>query len=469
MNDSAPSTLVAPQRRRRLQRVVLVLFLLLLVVVWGAAFLWYGTERALREAEAEVDRLDPGWRLADLEAARAEIPDAENGAFQVQAVRALLPSRWPPWPGNGDGESDLDAGIDQLAPPVRLDEQQTARLRAELGKVAPAVAAARRLTDFPQGRYPLSWSPDGIGTLMPHVEQMDRVTRLLRLDVVRLVQDGDVDGACASCRALVHTGRSLGDESTLIAQLMRLRCQRSAVKGLERTLAQGEPTEAALEAVQCLLADEEQVPLQLRAFRAERATVHQFLVTVETGKFDRNAYKLVSPTGSYQVDNLLDGGRALATHVAYLRYLSELVEIAKLPPEQQGERLEQPGLEAPQGVPVLLQALSRGEDHRKITIRFHTTRGTLRSAVAAVAAERYRRHQGHWPERLEDLVPAYLPAVPANPFDGRPLDYHREPDGVWIRAPRPHTSAEAQPTNADPDPSFRLWDAAARHRPANQK
>jgi hypothetical protein len=469
MNDSAPSTLAAPPRRRRLPRVVLVLFLLLLVVVGGVAFLWYGTERALREAEAEVDRLDPGWRLADLEAARAEISDTENGAVQVQAVRALLPSRWPAWPGNGEGESDLEAGIDQLAPPVRLDEQQTARLRAELGKVAPAIAAARRLTDFPQGRYPLSWSPDGIGTLMPHVEQLDRVTRLLHLDVARRADDGDVDGACASCRALVNTGRSLGDEPTLISQLVRLRCQRSAVKGLQRTLAQGEPTDAALAAVQRLLAEEEQVPLQLRAFRSERAAVHQFLTTVETGNFDRNAYKLTSPTGSYQVDNWLDGGKALATHVAYLRYLSELVEIAKLPPEQQGERLLQPGLEPPRGVPMFLQSMSRGEDHQKITIRFHVARGMLRSAVAAVAAERYRRHHGHWPERLEDLVPAYLPAVPANPFEGRPLDYRREPDGVWIGAPRPHASDEAQPANADPDPSFRLWDAAARHRPTNQK
>ena len=54
-----------------------------------------------------------------------------------------------------------------------------------------------------------------------------------------------------------------------------------------------------------------------------------------------------------------------------------------------------------------------------------------------VARERYRRAHGAWPARLEDLVPAYLPAVPLDPYrSGTPLCYAGDllysvgPDGL---------------------------------------
>jgi len=40
-----------------------------------------------------------------------------------------------------------------------------------------------------------------------------------------------------------------------------------------------------------------------------------------------------------------------------------------------------------------------------------------------VACRLYQRQEGRWPETLEALVPAYLPAVPADPFDGKPFRY----------------------------------------------
>ncbi|MFL5515399.1 MAG: hypothetical protein ACJ8DJ_04530, partial [Gemmatimonadales bacterium] len=48
-----------------------------------------------------------------------------------------------------------------------------------------------------------------------------------------------------------------------------------------------------------------------------------------------------------------------------------------------------------------------------------------RVTVVSLAAELYRADHGRWPEELNDLVPAYLPAVPADPYhdDGRPLGY----------------------------------------------
>ncbi len=50
----------------------------------------------------------------------------------------------------------------------------------------------------------------------------------------------------------------------------------------------------------------------------------------------------------------------------------------------------------------------------------------------ALAASRYRLAHGRLPDRIEDLVPEYLPAVPRDPFDGLPLRYRRTDEGAII-------------------------------------
>jgi hypothetical protein len=451
----------APPRRRPFLRLVLVLLAAGLLGAGALAYVWYAADRARREAIAEADRLDPGWRLAELEAARAPVPDAENGALQVQAADALLPTPWLPPPANNS--TGLEDDIDQVPGPVRLGGPLSRTLRAELAKAAPALTPARRLAEMPRGRYDVTWARDGMGNLMPHLEQMSQVARLLRLDAVLRAHDGDVDGALASCRAVLNTGRSVGDEPAPMSQFQRLSCQRLAVKGLERALAQGEPSEPALAAVQRLLEEEEKEPLLLIARRGERALIHQFLQVAEAGRIDRASYNIRSATGSYRVDDMLDGGRAHGAHAAYLRYLTEMVEIAKLPPEQQAERLRRPGLEPPAHAIKLLEALTDGgKDFGGA--RFHANRALLRCAAAGVAAERYRLANGRWPDRLEALVPAYLEAVPADPFDGRPLVYRRLPDGVVVEAPG--AAGRNEGASGTPAAAFRLWDAGQRHQPS---
>ena len=44
-----------------------------------------------------------------------------------------------------------------------------------------------------------------------------------------------------------------------------------------------------------------------------------------------------------------------------------------------------------------------------------------RLAQLAVAILRQRAERGQFPERLADLVPAYVPFIPTDPFAGRPL------------------------------------------------
>ena len=55
----------------------------------------------------------------------------------------------------------------------------------------------------------------------------------------------------------------------------------------------------------------------------------------------------------------------------------------------------------------------------------------IRAAGVAVAIKRYALVSGILPHRLDTMAPDPLPAVPADPYDGRPLRYRRT-DGEYV-------------------------------------
>jgi hypothetical protein len=76
---------------------------------------------------------------------------------------------------------------------------------------------------------------------------------------------------------------------------------------------------------------------------------------------------------------------------------------------------------------LLLPSLRRGThvlDHGKMGVA---------GVRAMLALEKFRAATGEYPAALEELVPAYLPEVPVDPWSGGPLVYRRieETAGGW--------------------------------------
>jgi hypothetical protein len=70
-----------------------------------------------------------------------------------------------------------------------------------------------------------------------------------------------------------------------------------------------------------------------------------------------------------------------------------------------------------------------------------TTADRLTLASVTWAVERYRLANGRYPEKLDELVPVYLPAVPTGIYDGQPLRYATVPSGghrVYLIGPNGH-------------------------------
>jgi hypothetical protein len=193
--------------------------------------------------------------------------------------------------------------------------------------------------------------------------------------------------------------------------------------------------------------------------------------------FDNLEHGHVNLMNLFRVGDESDRGLTLGLYLpggikqqraAYLRYLSEAVDIAKLPLHEQRERLQQwekGARSQPILVALLAPAISKvGEADRR-------SRAEVRCTVAALAAERYRQAKKDWPGTLNDLVDAgYLLQVPLDPYDAQPLRMKRTADGLVIYS----VGADGQDnggnvdwrhtTDPGTDLGFRLWDVAKRRQ-----
>jgi hypothetical protein len=460
-----------PKRRRRWRPWLLGLglSLLLMLAIGAAAYLYWrqGVHRRLAEALAELDATDPGWRLADIEKARADVPEDENSARVTVAVNRLLPEKWP--------APDFAEPFDELPAGVRLDAEQLARLAKGLEEARPAVEEARKLVDLPRGRHRITYLRNPLETRLEDQQRVRQVVALLEYDSLRLAHDGQADDAVHSCRAELNAARSLGDEPFMVSQLIRIACVHRACRAAERVLGLGEPGPAVLAKLQRLLEDEDRHPGLLIAARGERGVDQALFDAFESGEMTLG--ELSGPAGARPSWRERVYGFAMrdlrrAEHPLMLALMSRRVaEVRELPSHEQveaGQAFEAEARGLPPGAVftrLLLPAVSKiGEaDRRK--------HAHVRSLVVLLAAERYRRAKGRWPESLAQMVPDYLSAASADPYDGAPLRYRRLDDGVVAyavgadRVDDGGSIGHKLPDEPGADVGHRLWDVGHRRQP----
>jgi hypothetical protein len=477
---------MTPEARARWKRRVRTFALVALIVVGLPAaahyYLRWSADWELRSALAEADRLDPGWRLEELEGSREAVTDPENAALKVLAIRKAMPAGWPNNPRSlpvthrvmRDFDPEVgahEARIRALSPEIQFSPEMIQLMRDDLRKMAPVLADALALAEFPHGRYPLEFARS-IRDTTTLSNEGQIVAKLLWVDGMVAAQDQQIDRALTSAVAILNIGHSIGDEPLLISQSQRLGIQRLALVTIERALAQGQASPKSLEAMQRLLEDEAAQPLLLQAFRAERAGTYHHMKAVLSGEWKyslrffqgRIANKLPLRWNRY-IDMVI----VRRTYPEYFRLLTALVEIAKLPPEKQLPQiqlLDGPAGQMPKEFESWFQATARS------ALTFLRNQAWLRCAITALAAERFRSAHGSWPDSLSALAPEFLARMSIDPFDGQPLRYVRLKDSVVIYSIGPDGADDGGLVNrldfqpAKSDVGFQLWDVSHRRQPS---
>jgi hypothetical protein len=479
MSEADLLTPAPAKKRGSRRRWLLVVVLALLPVLMLAGIYFYVGHLAdleLQEALGEADRLDPGWRLDDLLLHhRTEYASDDNSALQVVRAKALLPRGWVP---KDEFQREVFNDVFAFPPrPHQLDPEQHRLLREQMAKSPAALAEARKLADMPHGNFPSEYThEDWIGslTIATYCQDARAVAYLLQSDILLLAQEGDTEGALRSTRAIVNTGWSVGDDPAPYLALNHFYCRWFAARCLERVLSQGEPSSTALADLQRLLEEEEAVNLLLCYMRGKRAAMDERMANVQNG----NA-KLADLLSSLNLSAGLhdpevvevtlirySAGGLKSQRAAVLRYMTQLVESAKLPPEEQTQRTRQLEAEA-RDYGLLVRALAPGEI--RIAENYQRHLALLRSAIVALAVERYRLAHKTWPASLDVLVAeGLLKRVPADPYDGAPLRYRVGEDRVVIYSVAQDLEDNGGTFNISSGPrtgadlGFTLWNVSQR-------
>jgi hypothetical protein len=456
------TTLAAPTRRVRYRWRIGLAVCVTLAIGLAAGF-WYlswAEERDFQEALAETDRLDPGWRLDAIEAARPIIRPEENSALVVIEIHKACTLSWL-------GER-LENNMVATPLNVPFDAEATQALQKLVDEHAQAAGLALRLAEMPRGRYPSTYDPQTASFSFEYLQYMRHTAHIVQLTTLHAIQQGDEVRAAELCRSGLNTARSAAAEGSLIALLVRVACVEIGLSGLERTLAMTTPPPAELQKLQDVIQREIDDPRLTVSMRGERALGADMLEAVRDGRQKRST--LVPATkGAWQkwLADLLPGtvGFSRANH---LRAMNDLVEASKLPVERQLTVINEK-CEAWEGRDAVLTSALPA--FRKGTAAHVRNQAKLRCAVVAVAAERYRQEHHAWPAALDTLVRSgHLKEVPVDPYDGKPLRYRRLPDGPLFYSVGVDgvddggTIDRSNPIAPGTDIGFRLWDVESRRK-----
>ena len=81
------------------------------------------------------------------------------------------------------------------------------------------------------------------------------------------------------------------------------------------------------------------------------------------------------------------------------------------------------------------QMLAEGTGVGQITEKADLALATRRLIRLKLALFRHHRDQGALPADLSALVPKYIEAIPADPFDGKPIRYDATRAALWVIGP----------------------------------
>jgi hypothetical protein len=396
--------------------------------------------RELEAAFAETDTSDPNWRWEQLNAARPQVPDDQNSALLIPKIKTALPAEnHPLW---------RDLNEPELPSNFRLPDSVLQPAQRFLAASPEAVLLARTLKDRPRGFRVIELHEDPLMTPLHDTQDTRVVARILHWNIRVSVENREYTHAADDLLSLLNASRSIGDEPFLVSQLIRIAIRASLAHSLECAIAQTQnPADLAalrLPALQEALAQDVDEPLLLYALRGERAMFDTLFQRLGDGTIDIETLRGPNKDGrstSTRIGWWIYGGRHPKDRAFCLRWFNTAVEMAQKPLHEQPADFE--------GLAPLVQSEVAEKNvlarllpaAQRVAAAYWRSVGQTRCAVAGIACERFRLKHGRWPATLAELCPEFLPTVPLDPFDGQPLKYAKQPDGIVV-----HTVAPKQPT-----------------------
>jgi len=404
-----------PGKHRRL-KVSHVLIILLLVGAGYFAFFRFSMKSKL---QARIDAIRAaGYPVTCIELDRwYTIPEnVENAAYTIMDAFPYY-KLWDnaeskPLPVVGRGE--LPARTEPMAEETKALITQYVVDNNEAIELLHAGAAIENC------RYHIDLTA-GFETKLPPLYEIRTAVKLLKLEAILHIENGDGKSAIRSTISSFGIARSLAKESMIISQLVRVACQNLAATTIEYCINRIELADEQLVELIKSVHNAERISDMTCAFVGERCMGLSFFKSPESMNPDSIEGIPVRPILElYKALGLAD-----ADAIIYLDTMDGYIKVAQLPlhKRQEAAKAIDTRLRSTSQIHILLHAIAPALSH--ITSSELRTIAYLRTARTALAVLRYRLADGRLPDALTDLVPTYLDAVPVDPFDGKDLRYEK--------------------------------------------
>ncbi len=299
---------------------------------------------------------------------------------------------------------------------------------------AEALRLLHEAADKPRTRFAVDMDKGSLAET-PNLLKVRNSATLLQLEALLAAGKGDTAGAVEAFRAGLALSNALREGPSLILQMVRVACYGITLDGLRPSLELVRFSDEELARLQGMLAAADDPEALSRGLIGERVMM---LVA-----FD-HPDQMVS--GLNTADEWLPGGKSVAAGLLrmastaggmrekYLAVVGGAIDACRKAPQEALPLLQQTAAVIEQDK-SLITPLSLGRtapNFYRAEVQCARSLAMVRSAVTALAVERWRLANAGLPENIEGLIPACLFAVQADPFDGKALRYRKEEGGYAV-------------------------------------
>jgi hypothetical protein len=373
----------------------------------------------------------------ELNAYYTAVPDNENAALVMIQAFALMRD-FP------DSRSNQVANFKIPSREQLLTSEQKNLLSGYVEMNSAALAKMREAIKLPESRYPVDYCP-GPGTLLPHLGKLRRLAIIVSYKSFLESGSGDTTNAVFDIENLCGMAQTLDQEPDMIAQLVRIALIAIAENSLDHCFNVNSLNESELAGLAFAFSQVEKTNLMRQALIGElaiNAPVFQLVRSrpksavelvegaQQVGGFSTHTldFWLIRKPGFFRATGFWD-----RDFLFYLNTLETNIALDNFPPPKSLVAAdnfkkvdETVGRKNYYLSKMFLAALSSAITKEASSFAY------LRTSIAAIAVERFRLANGRLPKNLNELVPQFLSAVPADPFDGQPLRYHHLEKGYVI-------------------------------------
>jgi hypothetical protein len=408
-----------PDKRRRL-KVTHILILLFLICICFYVYYRFNLKSNLQAKINAISADGYPTNCIELDMWYKIPPNVENAAYTIEEALSLFKT----WDKEKSKSLPL-IGRTELPPRMEpLAADMKALIAEYVADNNEALELFHRAAGIEYCRYPINLSA-GFATLLPYLSEIRNAVKLLELEAVLCADDGNAPAAMLSAISGFGIARSFVREPITVSQLVRCGCQNTAISTVEQVLNRVELTDEQLsELAECVRQSESISDISI-AFVGERCLGIEFF----------NNPGIMNP-GNVRINPVFSlykaVGMAESDAVIYLDLMDGYMKCFRLPLHERQKAADAVGakIKSISKAHVLLRVIMPSLSG--VITQDLRTIAHLRAADAALAVQRYRIKADKCPEKLADLVPAYLKSVPKDPFDGNELRYKRLEAGFVV-------------------------------------